>query len=272
MNYEIYTASGCARCGITKKYMQANDIDYKEFDIKSDGKDAFAKFYRANRKKIFRDENGVEFPVFSDGTEIRQGVSIILGYLLADNRLNGFIGRSRLHGEWLDGINASGGYPKEAEHLYTVLSHLKKNGLKIELFSDGRNPDVLEHILNNSLADRLAMEISRIPEKGSQDLAQSLASGAKFDDYSFYTPISPKVDADGNIGFMTPEQVADIAQFIETATGSKKHPFVLKPWQPSEETDPALKQFESLPDSAMFKYRTMARRYMVMTEIEKKES
>lgn len=272
MSSQLFTATGCARCKILKKFMQANEIGYEEFDIKAEGKSDFAKFYRANRKDIFRDENGVEFPVFSDGIEIRQGVSVILGYLLADDRLNGFIGRSRLHGEWLDGINVSEGDANDAKDLYTVLSHLKNNGLKIELFSDGRNPDVLEHILNKGLADRLIMEISHIPEDASQDLVQSLVCGTKFDDYSLYTPVSPRVDADGNIGFISPEQVADIAQFIETATGSKKHPFVIKPWQPDQETDPALGKVEPLPDSAMFKYRTMARRYMVMTEIEKKES
>jgi len=83
-------------------------MDYEEYDIKADGKDAFTKFYRAHRAEIYRDKDGVEFPVYTDGSVIRQGVSVVIGHLMAGNGLDGFIGRSTLHGEWIDGFNISG--------------------------------------------------------------------------------------------------------------------------------------------------------------------
>ena len=83
MSNAIYTATGCARCKITKQFMQENGIDYEEYDFKGEGKEAFSRFYRANRSDIYRDKDGVEFPVFTDGKAIRQGVSVVIGYLLA---------------------------------------------------------------------------------------------------------------------------------------------------------------------------------------------
>lgn len=281
MGYTIYSATGCARCKITKKYMQANGMDYAEFDIKADGKDAFAKFYRANRKDIFRDKDGVEFPVFTDGNVIRQGVSVVIGYLVAKDRLSGFIGRSLLHGEWLDGINVSGGNPEDAEALLEVMGYLKGAGLKLEITSQGRNSDVLEKILEKGLADRIIMEVKGTADLYNTffdmkidevDLKKSLALASRFADYQFFTTIAPVVRSQGDaaeISYLTPEEIGETARFIETATGSKKHPYKLKAHDVKAEKDSCFTAVEPLPDSAFFKYRTAARRYMVMTEIDK---
>ena len=126
MGNHIYTATGCARCKIAKKYLNENSIVFEEFDFKAEGKEAFAKFYRSNRNQIYRDADGVEFPIFTDGTQIRQGVSIILGYLIAGDGLAGYISRSTLHGEWIDGFNISTGDPDQASNLAMVLKYLKK--------------------------------------------------------------------------------------------------------------------------------------------------
>lgn len=267
MTNQIFSATGCMRCKITKEYMQAGGIEYEEFDIKAEGKDTFAKFYRANRKKIFRDEHGVEFPVFTDGNVIRQGVSVIIAYLSAQSRLDNFIKRSKLHGEWLDGIHISSGSPEDGAALIKVMSHLKAYGLKIEITSDGTNPDLLDRILENGLADRVIMEISSPIE--NDDLTHSIASAVKFSEYRFFSTINPLIRPDGSIDFITPEEVGEIARIIEQTTGSKKHPYALKAWNASEDNDERLKSIDPLPDSALFKYRTMARRYMVMTEIQK---
>ena len=61
--------------------MAKQEIPFQELDIRVEGKEAFAKFYRANRKDIFRGEHGVEFPVFTDGEAVRQGLAVIIAYL-----------------------------------------------------------------------------------------------------------------------------------------------------------------------------------------------
>jgi len=42
MDNAIYTATGCVRCKIAKRYMEENGIAYREFDIKTNGRDFFA--------------------------------------------------------------------------------------------------------------------------------------------------------------------------------------------------------------------------------------
>jgi len=125
MSATLYTATGCARCKITKRYIKEHGFDFEAFDFKAKGKDAFAKFYCANRSSIYRDRDEVAFPVFTDGSVIRQGVSVVVGYLLAGTKLEGFVGRNVLHGEWIDGFNISGGNPAHSTDLIALLRCLK---------------------------------------------------------------------------------------------------------------------------------------------------
>jgi pyruvate formate lyase activating enzyme len=278
MPNQIYTATGCVRCKITKRFMKENDISYEEYDFKAEGKDAFSQFYRANRKDIFRDKDGVEFPVFTDGKVIRQGLSVVVGYLIAGEALSGFISRSLLHGEWIDGFDISGGSPDRIDDLLKVLSYIKRNGLKIQITTDGRNAAVLEAVKENNLADRIIMDV-RGPaalygslagaDIDEEELKRSIALATRFSDYRFQTTIAPLVREDGTVNYLTPEEVSETARLIEAATGSKKHPYQLKGFDPKQTADDRLKSADPLPSSALFKYRTAARRYMVMTEIEK---
>ena len=278
MTNQIFTATGCARCKIAKGYMRQQKIDYEEFDIKAEGKTAFAKFYRENRKDIYRDEDGVEFPVFSNGSVIRQGASVIIGYLMAGDALNGFIGRNALHGEWIDGFDIAGGDPVHAEDLIKVLAYLKQNGLKIQVYTDGRNSLVLEKIMDSELANRVIMEV-----KGpavlyealcgqaleESELIRSIALAARCEDYRFYTVVTPIVRDDGTISYLSPEEIKETAEQIEIATGSKKHPYEICAHDPGQVIDERLKEMEPIASSDLFKYRTAARKFMVMAEIKK---
>lgn len=274
----IYSATGCARCNITKKYMKENSIGYDEFDIKTEGKDAFAKFYRENRKDIFRDKDGVEFPVFTDGKVIRQGVSVVIGYLLAGNNLQGFINRSELHGEWLDGIDISGGDPAHAEELLQVLSVLKASGLKIQATTSGKNSQVLDLAISKGLIDKVIVDVKGPAELYPQicgievakdDLKHSIKIAANAPECSFITTIGPVVRSENEVSFITPEEIGATAELIENASGSNKNAYSLGKFDLKASKDERFKDLAPLPSSVMFKYRTAARRYQVMTELEK---
>jgi pyruvate formate lyase activating enzyme len=278
MTNQIYTATGCARCKITKRFMQEHQIGYEEYDFKAEGKEAFSKFYRENRAQIYRDKDGVEFPVFTDGEEIRQGLSVVVGYLIAGDGLDGFIGRSALHGEWIDGFDISGGDPDRVADLIQVLAYVKRNGLKIQLTTDGRNADVLKAVLDENLAHRVLMEVKGPAALygaltgtplSEAELKQSIALSARAPEYQFHTAVAPLVREDGTADHLTPAEIGETAKLIDAATGSKKHPYQLRPCDPKNASPEALQSLEPLPSSAMFKYRTAARRYMVMAEIAK---
>ncbi|MGI6553092.1 MAG: hypothetical protein ACOX37_08765 [Bacillota bacterium] len=50
----------------------------------------FRAFYKANRSSIYRGPEGIEFPIFTDGVEIRQGIGATIAYLHAGSKLDGF--------------------------------------------------------------------------------------------------------------------------------------------------------------------------------------
>jgi len=56
---------------------------------------------------------------------------------------------------------------------------------------------------------------------------------------------------------------------IKDATGSQKHPYLLRLFDPGTCMDDRLKSIEELPYNAMFRYRTAAREHQVLAEIEK---
>lgn len=277
MTNQIFTATGCSRCSITKRYMADNAIAYKEYDIKAEGKQTFSQFYRANRSNIYRSADGVEFPVFTDGKAIRQGVGAIVSYLKAQDRLDGFITTGTLHGHWLDGIDISGGSPEHSEDLISVLVFLKQNGLKLQMITDGHNAGVFEAIVEKSLCDRAIMAVRGpfdLYDKLScgpiqeAELKRSVALTSKCPEYQFFTTICPIPEDDG-VRYLAPEEVAKTARLINDVTGSKKHPYEIRFEDPEQNKNNACKKIDSLPDAAMFKYRTAARRYMVMAEIKK---
>lgn len=274
----IFSATGCARCKITKKFLQERSVEYLEFDIKAEGKEEFAKFYRENRNAIFRDKDGVEFPVFTDGKVIRQGVSVIISYLIAGDGLQKAVGRSELHGEWIDGFNVSCTEPGVEEELLTVLGHLKKSGLKIQVATTGKNSTLLKSLLEKSLVDRVIMEVrgpaSLYPTIAGEviteeELRHSIQLTCSVPEYRLVTTITPFFRNNELLDFITPEEVGETAKFIEDASGSKKHPYLLRPFNPQNCVDERFASIEPLPSSALFKYRTAARRYQVMTDIEK---
>ena len=281
MGHTIYTATGCTRCKITKKFMDEQGIAYEELDIKGDGMQAFRKFYGANRSAIYRGEDGVEFPVVTDGSAIRQGVAVAIAYLLAGTQLDGFIQRCELRHEWVDGLHISGGDPALADQLIAVLSFLKKSGLKLQLDTSGKNAAILEMLLQKGLGDRVVMEVkgpatlypALLGENiDPAEIENSISLAARFPEYEFYTTVAPLIrtaDDKTPADYLSPEEIGETAGWIESATGSKKHPYQLRSFDPQACSDERFKDMEALPSGEMFKYRTAARRHMVMTEIEK---
>jgi len=276
-NY-IYTATGCARCKITKRFMQENDIDYEEYDIKANGREVFSEFYRSNRNMIYRGKDGVEFPVFTDGEVIRQGVNAVIGHLVAGEDLSGFIDRSTLHGDWIDGFTISGGKSEFSEGLLRVLTFLKQNNLKIEVSTDGHNIALLQSVFNKKLVDRVIVDIKGpaglYEPLGAEsidetELKQTIALAAQFPEYQYYSTVAPLDRKDGTVSYLKPEEIGETARLLEDATGNKKHAYKLRVFDPQQAVDGRFKSIEPLPASAMFKYRGAARRYMVMTEIER---
>ena len=280
MSLVLFTAAGCTRCAIAKRFMVQKGLAYDEHDAAGEGKEVFGQFYRAHRSAIFRGKEGIEFPVLAQGGEIRQGVAQAIAWLQCGTRLDGFIGRSERSKGWVGSLLVSGGDPAAADELAVVLGFLKKSGLKLQLSTDGRNAATLGRLLELGLGDRVVMDLKGPPPLyaaligtpiETEEVNRSMALVARFPEYRFETTVAPVARAEGDPGgirYLTPEEVAATAQWLQAATGSHRQPYFLRIFDPQEGPDDRFRSVEMLPPNALFRHRTAARKHQVLTEIQ----
>ena len=275
--YTIYSSTGCTRCKIVMQRMHELGEPFEEHDIKAAGKEAFQQFYTANRKAIYRGPDGIEFPILTDGDSITQGLGPALARLQAGDRLRGFFRIGTLHKEWLDGIEVSGGRPEMAEDFLAVLRLLKKNAMKLQVSSDGRNAELLAAVLQQRLADKVVMTVLGPPQRYAELAGESIAEDeigrsiqlvAGFAERQFQTVIAPVRGDEGGWRHLTPDEVGETAAWIERAAGSKQQPYLLRLFH-NDGGNPDFAKLEPMNSSELFPYRSMARTYQVKTEIER---
>ena len=281
MSIIIFSATGCVRCRVVKQFLKERGLTFQDHDALGDGKAAFRSFYQNNRQKIYRGPEGVEFPIYCDDEVLRQGLPAVAAHLIGGPALSGFFKPGRLHGQWLDGIYISGGASDRGEDLLKVLAYLKQQNFKIRIDTNGMNADLLASVLDHGLADRVIMEV-----KGPLDLyalllqqpvdtaeiEKSIGLVSKCRDYGFVTAITPLVRQKGDpaqISYITPAEIAQTAELIKKAAGDSRQPYELRYIDPKAADDDKLRTLEALPQNALFRYRSEARKYQFKTEILK---
>jgi len=271
MAFALFSATSCVRCKIVKSYMKDNGIAYQEFDFKAEGKDEFNAFYRKNRPKIYRGEEGIEFPILFNGKEVIQGVGVIIAYLKNDVLLNLYVTRSDLSHGWVSGLTIADSDPSCADDFVAVVAFLKTHGLKTQIETDGKNAKILSQLIERSLIDRLNFNLrgpAGIYEAftgtplSQEELGLSLSLIEQCPEYNIILLLQALLRPDGQKDLISPEEAAEAAAFVEQATNKKTHPFYIKECISSNDK-------ETLPMPNLFKYRTACRRYMVKTEIFK---
>lgn len=272
----IYSATGCTRCRIVKNFMEEKGINYVDKDMKAEGKGDFQKFYAENRKAIYRGEQGVEFPIITDGTVIKQGIGASLAYLQSGDKLDGFFSVGSLHQEWVDGIHVSGGKPESGEEFLAVLRYLKKNNMKLQIDCNGRNSRILKQIQAENLASVIIMEVIGMPELcrevygpdiSAEEVVQSIQTAINIPEYRFQATVVP-IRQNGAVRYLTPDEVAESAKLLENLTKSNKRPFLIRLFPLQEKSENKL-GIEPLSANDLLAYRSRSRKYQVLTEIEK---
>ena len=94
MSITLYTAPDCIRCKIVKAFLAERNIEYGTVDFKENAQE-FNTFYRTNRKAIYRNPEGVEFPLFFDGGQGAEGLgegggNVVPGVTVAEGEAEGF--------------------------------------------------------------------------------------------------------------------------------------------------------------------------------------
>ena len=277
MGITLYTAPDCIRCKIVKAFFAEKGIGYDTIDFKEQ-KDEFNTFYRTNRPAIYRNPEGVEFPLFSDGSVIKQGSGEIIAHMLSGNVMEACVTRSDLLHGWISGLYPSQCPAGQEDNFVELVRHLAAGGLKVLLQSDGRNPALLERLLAgknvskvtlNILGTAAAYEHSFGGPLPGADLAKSVSLARGFAGGEVRLLVSPTLRSDGSYSWTTKEEAAEAAQMVADATGDKQLPFTIT--AVTALMPQGLHGLEAFDPAVFLSYRSACRKFLFKTEIAKLE-
>ncbi|MFZ5955602.1 MAG: anaerobic ribonucleoside-triphosphate reductase activating protein [Nanoarchaeota archaeon] len=127
---------------------------------------------------------------------------------------------------FIDGIVISGGEPCIHSNLIGLLRKLRKFSFQIKIDTNGSYPEILKQILNENLADYIAMDIkTNFEEYASitnsdlniEKIKESIEIIKKFSDYEFRITMYPRISEDN---------LMCVARYLEQNNANKK--FVLQ--------------------------------------------
>ena len=272
MGITLYTAPDCLRCRIVKGFLAEKNIPYETIDFKEQKKE-FNTFYREKRPFIYRNPEGVEFPLFYDGEVVKQGSGEIIAYLLSGHALEGSVTRSDLLHGWLSGLYPSLCPEGQEENYLELVRHLA-DGLQICVQTDGRRPDLLEKLIATGKVSRLIFNLlgpANLYEEvfggllSKEDLAKTIALVEGFSGSEMRLLISPVKRADGSFSWLTKEEADGAAQFLAESVGRPTLPIVI-----AAVTETMPQGLQGLEEFDQFlPYRSAVRNHLFKADIAK---
>lgn len=192
----LFSAKGCRPCQAVKGWLASRDgegaqhapsrndaprgelivggVRVKDFE---DDRDEYAAFYRAHRRRIHRGPNGVEFPVAWVDGEVAQGAGSVLARLVAGDRLERAVTRSRRLRGHVDGLHAGRVSPGDDDLFLEVLAGLVDGGLETHVDTDGHRPALLATALDRGLVTHLDLHLTSgshgAPDASEEDRAMA---------------------------------------------------------------------------------------------------
>ncbi|NCC76467.1 MAG: hypothetical protein EOM08_08555 [Clostridia bacterium] len=272
MSITLYTAPDCQRCKIVKEFLTSRGQEYTTFDFKAD-KDVFNTFYRANRPSIYRNPEGVEFPIFDDGQVIKQGTGEILAYLLSGRVLEACVTRSELLHGWISGLDVSACPAGQEENFLALAGLLAQGSLSVEVHADGRRPDLLRRVLDAGHVRRVVLDVlapARLypsivgDELAADDLGQSISLVRAHQEHILRIFVAAYKGADGAMTRITPAEAGEAAKMVFEACGDRMLPVFIEARQ--------AQGLEALEGQALLPYRAKVRMSLVKAEIRKPEA
>ena len=102
-----------------------------------------------------------------------------------------------------------------------------------------------------------------------QEVEESLRILPGFPDYLIKTTVGPVLRFDGGVSLLSPEEVGAAAAWAVEVTGERRHPYRLAAFDPAKTQDERLKGQDPMPANTLLRYRTAARRHLVLADLEK---
>lgn len=274
MEITLYTAPDCIRCKIVKAFLNDRNIPYGTIDFKAQAEE-FNTFYRTNRPKIYRNPEGVEFPLFYNGEVIRQGSGEVIAYMLSGDALknSGAVTRSDLLHGWISGLYLSCCPKDQEENFLTLVKHLANGGLTVCMQTDGRNSALLEKVLALNVITKLQLNIlgdSKVYESlygapiDKEDLAKTIALVKGFANSEIRYLASP-LSVDGQISWPTRAMALEAGKMVFDACGDHQLPISVD--KVTAEMPQGLQGLKPVEDALMLKYRSALRENLFKAEL-----
>lgn len=267
MSITLYTAPDCLRCRIVKGFLAERGIAYETVDFKADAQ-VFNAFYRAKRKAIYRNPEGVEFPLFDDGEVIKQGSGEVIAYLLAGHALEGAVTRSDLLHGWISGLYLSQCPADQEDTFAELVGLLAKGGLSVCMQSDGRNPALLERLIGLKAVAKVQLNIpgpaavyealhGAAPAK--EELAKTIELVKAFPDHEIRFLAAPIPTAEG-ARWPSRDEAGEAARMVFEACGDHQLPYLIDAVTP--EMPQGMRGLEPVADAMLLKYRSASREFL----------
>lgn len=274
MEITLYTAPDCIRCKIVKAFLNDRNIPYGTIDFKAQAEE-FNTFYRTNRPKIYRNPEGVEFPLFYNGEVIRQGSGEVIAYMLSGDALknSGAVTRSDLLHGWISGLYLSCCPKDQEENFLTLVKHLANGGLTVCMQTDGRNSALLEKVLALNVITKLQLNIlgdSNVYEAlygapiDKEDLAKNIALVKGFANSEIRYLASP-LPVDGQVSWPTRAMALEAGKMVFDACGDHQLPISVD--KVTAEMPQGLQGLKPVEDALMLKYRSALRENLFKAEL-----
>ena len=167
---------------------------------------------------------------------------------------------------WLDGLVISGGEPTIYSDLATFCQKVKKRGFKIQLQTNGTNPQMLKKLIKEKLVDCIAMDI-----KGPLNKYQQI-TGTKVDLEQIKKSLAiikknPQVEVEFRTtfvpGLLNKNDAKKIAQLLKGQTA----PYFLQQFRPQKTLDRKLQKQKPYLKNDLEKIKEIVKKFKIKVEI-----
>jgi pyruvate formate lyase activating enzyme len=175
------------------------------------------------------------------------------------------------------GVVICGGEPTLQPGLVPFIKKLRERKLAVKLDTNGSHPRVLEQLLAEELVDYVAMDVkgprflwpaTAGVEGHEAAMSESMNLVARFPQYEFRTTVAPVVRGDGEITFLTVQEMAAAAKFIASAPGGM-HKYYVQKFVPRKDglLDKRLEAFPETPVQLLQDIHKEVLKYLPNTQL-----
>ena len=167
---------------------------------------------------------------------------------------------------WVDGVCISGGEPTLQKDLPAFIEKVKNHGFLVKLDTNGTNPEMLKHLIDNKLTDFISMDIKAPLEK--YDIVTRTRTNKKDIQESVDILRNSKLKHEFRItvvpGLFSKEDAEEIGKWLKDC----KH-FTLQQFKPNENTvDSSYNKKETFKREEMEEFKQIMQKYIKNIEVK----